>query len=79
VSLRLTMTALACALLCAAPARAETVALQGTVTSAPEGAMEGVLVSAKRAGSTITVDDARGEFWIGANHSAELLKVEPLD
>ena len=24
-------------------------------------------------------DDARGEFWIGANHSAELLKVEPLD
>ena len=24
-------------------------------------------------------DDARNEFWIGANHSAELLKVEPLD
>jgi streptogramin lyase len=24
-------------------------------------------------------DDARNEFWIGANHSAELLRVEPLD
>jgi streptogramin lyase len=24
-------------------------------------------------------DDARNEFWIAANHSAELLKVEPLD
>ena len=58
MSLRLTTTALACALACAMPARAETVALQGTVTSG---------------------DDARGEFWIGANHSAELLKVEPLD
>ena len=23
-------------------------------------------------------DDARNAFWIGANHSAELLKVEPL-
>jgi streptogramin lyase len=52
---RLLMTALACAFACVSPARAETVALQGTVTSAQEGAMEGVLVSAKRAGSTITV------------------------
>ena len=24
-------------------------------------------------------DDARNEFWIGANHSAYLMKVEPLD
>jgi hypothetical protein len=24
-------------------------------------------------------DDARNAFWIGANHSAKLLKVEPLD
>jgi streptogramin lyase len=40
-------------------------ALTGTVTSAEEGAMEGVLVSAKKAGSTITVtvvSDARGRY-----------------
>ena len=40
-------------------------ALTGKVTSAEEGAMEGVLVSAKRAGSTITVtvvSNARGEY-----------------
>jgi hypothetical protein len=24
-------------------------------------------------------DDAHNEFWIGANHSARLLRVEPLD
>jgi virginiamycin B lyase len=24
-------------------------------------------------------DDARNEFWVGANHSAKLLKVEALD
>jgi len=42
-------------------------ALTGVVTSQEEGAMEGVLVSAKRAGSTITVSvvtDARGRYSI---------------
>jgi streptogramin lyase len=40
-------------------------ALAGKVTSAEEGAMEGVLVSAKRAGSTVTltvVSDAQGRY-----------------
>jgi streptogramin lyase len=40
-------------------------ALMGTVASAEEGAMEGVLVSAKRAGSTVTltvVSDGRGRY-----------------
>jgi len=38
------------------PAQAQSpVALTGTVTSAEEGAMEGVLVNAKKAGSTVTV------------------------
>src|SRR5258707_1851787 len=40
-------------------------ALTGTVSSAEEGAMEGVLVSAKKAGSTITVtvvSDAQGRY-----------------
>ncbi|HYY61854.1 MAG TPA: carboxypeptidase-like regulatory domain-containing protein, partial [Burkholderiales bacterium] len=39
--------------------------LSGRVTSAEEGAMEGVLVSAKREGSTITVtvvSDAQGRY-----------------
>src|SRR5689334_16230520 len=40
-------------------------ALTGKITSAEEGAMEGVLVSAKRTGSTITVtvvSDAQGKY-----------------
>jgi len=40
-------------------------ALTGRISSAEEGAMEGVLVSAKRAGSTITVtvvSDAKGQY-----------------
>jgi hypothetical protein len=44
---------------------AEVVALTGQVTSAEEGAMEGVLVSARKAGSTITttvVTDAQGRY-----------------
>src|SRR5437867_11703300 len=48
------------------PAAAESaVALTGRVTSAGEGAMEGVVVSAKKAGSTVTisvVSDASGRF-----------------
>jgi virginiamycin B lyase len=47
-------------------AKAQTVsALTGSVTSQEEGAMEGVLVSAKRAGSTMTitvVSNAQGQF-----------------
>ncbi len=52
----------------AGPSRAQTPApsaLAGKVTSQEEGAMEGVLVSAKRAGSTITVtvvSDAQGRY-----------------
>ncbi|HTF14054.1 MAG TPA: carboxypeptidase-like regulatory domain-containing protein, partial [Burkholderiales bacterium] len=40
-------------------------AIAGKVTSAEEGAMEGVLVSAKKAGSTVTltvVSDAQGRY-----------------
>jgi virginiamycin B lyase len=64
----LTSTALALALFQGGPlpAQAQTAAaLAGQVTSAEEGAMEGVLVSAKRAGSNITitvVSDANGTY-----------------
>jgi streptogramin lyase len=50
--------------LAAGPAFAQT-ALNGTVSSAEDGAMEGVLVSAKKAGSTVTVtvvSDAKGGY-----------------
>src|SRR5262245_15771292 len=46
-------------------AQGDRAALTGQVTSKEEGAMEGVLVSAKRAGSTITVtvvSDAQGRY-----------------
>jgi len=46
-------------------AQADGAALVGTVSSAEEGAMEGVLVSARKAGSTITitvVSDAQGRY-----------------
>src|SRR6266849_2768383 len=49
-------------------------ALSGNVTSAEEGAMEGVLVSAKKVGSTITitvVSDAQGRYSFPAG------KLEP--
>ena len=49
---------------------AEASALSGTVTSAQEGAMEGVLVSAKKDGSTITttvVSDDKGHFSFPAS------------
>ena len=48
-------------------------ALSGKVTSAEEGLMEGVLVSAKQAGSTITttvVSNAKGEFSFPAERLA---------
>ena len=57
-----------------AAAPAQTVALSGQVTSAEEGAMEGVLVSAKKAGSTITitvVSDDEGRYSFPAS------KLEP--
>ena len=63
----LTGAALACLVL-AGPIRAQTPspsALAGKVTSLAEGAMEGVLVSAKRAGSRMTitvVSDAQGQY-----------------
>jgi virginiamycin B lyase len=72
----LSMTVFTCALVCAASVQAQTtagmgpVALQGTVSSAQEGAMEGVLVSAKRAGSTITttvVTDQKGHYAFPAS------------
>src|SRR5882724_8526705 len=57
------------------PAAAQALAaLSGQVTSAEEGAMEGVLVSAKKAGSTMTVtviSDAQGNFMFPAG------KLEP--
>src|SRR5258706_3005762 len=46
-------------------ASAPSAALTGQVSSAEEGAMEGVLVSAKRDGSTVTitvVSDAKGQY-----------------
>jgi streptogramin lyase len=53
------------------PAQAQTAAaLSGQVSSAEEGLMEGVLVSAKREGSTITVTvvtDAKGQYSFPAD------------
>ena len=54
-------------------ASAQDLALTGTVTSADEGAMEGVLVSAQRAGSPITVtvvSDALGRYRFPADRLA---------
>jgi streptogramin lyase len=61
--------------LAAGGARAEPagIALAGTVTSAEEGAMEGVLVSAQRAGSPISVtvvSDAQGRYQFPADRLA---------
>ncbi len=59
------------ALALAAPAWAQApVVLQGRVTSAEEGPMQGVLVSATKAGSTITVtvvSDAAGHYGFPAS------------
>src|SRR5262249_7653262 len=51
-------------------ARAQSVALAGQVSSAEEGAMEGVLVSAQRAGSPVTVTvvrEAEGRYAFPAD------------
>ncbi|HEX4552952.1 MAG TPA: carboxypeptidase-like regulatory domain-containing protein, partial [Xanthobacteraceae bacterium] len=61
--------AMSLALAPAAPRAQETVALSGRVTSAEEGAMEGVLVSAQASGSPITVTvvtDQRGHYGFPA-------------
>ena len=50
--------------------RAQTPALSGQISSAEEGPMEGVLVNAKKAGSTVTVtvvSDAKGRYSFPAN------------
>src|SRR5258706_10733952 len=55
----------ASAVLAAIPGLAAAQALAGTVFSAEEGQMEGVLVSAKKAGATVTVtvvSDAKGRY-----------------
>jgi len=57
-------------LLLSAPAFAQSVALAGRVTSDKEGAMEGVVVSAKKVGSTVTVSiptDDKGRFSFPAS------------
>jgi streptogramin lyase len=75
LSIRTFVTGLCLAVSLATGARAEGpgVALGGTVTSAQEGAMEGVLVSAQRAGSPITVtvvSDAQGRYAFPADRLA---------
>jgi hypothetical protein len=66
------VSALACLTL--APAQAQTAAaLSGQVSSAAEAVMEGVLVSAKREGSTITttvVSNDKGQFSFPADRLA---------
>jgi streptogramin lyase len=57
----------------ASAGQAQNVALDGAVTSAEEGAMEGVLVSAQRAGSPVTatvVSDAQGRYRFPADRLA---------
>ena len=57
-------------LLLSAPAFAQSAALSGQVTSDKEGAMEGVVVSAKKVGSTVTVSvptDDKGQFSFPAS------------
>jgi virginiamycin B lyase len=70
------------------PARAQTqAALTGTVSSAEEGKMEGVVVSAKKDGSTITVSvvtNAQGQYSfpaarLGAGHYSISMKANGYD
>jgi virginiamycin B lyase len=61
---------LAASLLLTMGAQAQTAALGGTVSSAKEGAMEGVLVSVKKEGSSITttvVTDDKGHYTFPAD------------
>jgi virginiamycin B lyase len=69
VAVVLTISGLAAAVTLTAT-ESSSVALTGIVRSQEEGAMEGVLVSAKRAGSTVTVtvvSDARGRYSFPRN------------
>src|SRR5216117_802299 len=63
------------------PTAAQTsTALTGRVSSAEEGAMEGVVVSAKKAGSTVTVSvvsDDRGRFSFPSSLTTLPVTVEP--
>jgi streptogramin lyase len=73
--IRLTMLAAVAALCFALPgtAAAQAPALAGQVSSAKEGAMEGVVVSAKKAGGTVTisvVSDAKGHYSFPAGRLA---------
>src|SRR5215211_4788755 len=66
------IAAVACFLVGSAilPAQAQTAALSGQVSSPEEAVMEGVVVSAKKEGSTIAisvVSDAQGKFSFPAN------------
>jgi virginiamycin B lyase len=61
----LTITVASALLLAVGPSAQAQTALTGVVSSAEEGAMEGVVVSAKKDGSTITISvvtDAQGRF-----------------
>jgi len=65
LALGLTAAALASAVMTSTSAQSSSAALTGLVTSQEEGALEGVLVSARRAGSTMTVtvvSDASGRY-----------------
>src|SRR5438105_476425 len=69
------VTVFAITLLSANPASAQsTAALTGQVSSTEEGAMEGVLVSAKKAGSTITITVVTGK---DGRYSFPSSKLEP--
>jgi hypothetical protein len=65
----------------ACPAAAQgTAALSGIVSSAEEGRMEGVIVSASRAGGTRTISVTDPvTVWTGSNYSGVIVKLEPLD
>ena len=64
------LSAVLLSILPVSPAAAQTDALAGTVSSAAEGAMEGVLVSARRSDSNMTVtvvSDAQGRYRFPAS------------
>jgi len=74
-----TLTAATLAAFCFAAAHAANAqalaALAGQVSSAKEGAMEGVVVSAKKAGGTITVSvvtDEKGRYSFPAARTGQL-------
>ena len=69
-ALAIALAALMTAAISLRAAESPSAALTGVVTSEAEGGLEGVLVSAKRAGSTMTVtvvSDAKGRYTFPAN------------